>query len=349
MKFGNEERELDLLAGTASLPSMKDDRGAILIVVLWVVLSVSMLALSFSASIRTEVDAARNVIEQKQAYYIARAGVEYAVYKIFESQSAFAQTQQLENLDLDSMPEALTGRITLNLGSGVANVELIDESGKINLNFAPEHLLFNLMIMVGIPGEQADEITESIADWRDPDEFPNDFGAESDFYSTLPQPYRVKNSFFDLPEELLLVRGVTPEIYFGRKSLTENGDRIDLYGLQNYVTTFSNVNRINANSAPVPVLAAIPGLDYSTALMIEELRLQAPLRDISQISERIPGISGEVMGFLAVLRSNVYTVNSLGQIAGSNVVSRIRAVIRVDGAGPKGYSVLYWNESNVEL
>ncbi|UCF36650.1 MAG: general secretion pathway protein GspK [Acidobacteriota bacterium] len=349
MKSGKEETELDLPVATASLTNMREERGAILIVVLWIVLAVSMLALSFSASIRTEVDAARNVIVQKQSYYMARAGIEYAVYKIFESQSAFAQSQQLQNLELDAVPEALTGRVTLNLGSGAADVELIDESGKINLNFAPEHLLFNLMIMIGIPGEVADEITESIADWRDPDEFPHDFGAESEFYSSLPQPYRIKNSFFDLPEELLLVRGVTPQIYYGRKSLTENGDRIELYGLQNYFTTFSNVNRINANSAPVPVLAAIPGLDYSTALMIEDLRSQTPLRDISQISERIPGISGEMMGFLAVLRSNVYTINSLGRVGGSNVVSRIRAVIRVDGTGPKGYAVLYWNEANVEL
>ena len=70
-------------------------RGAVLLVVLWVMLAMSLLALSFSASIRTEVEAARNVVTQKQCFYLARAGIEYAVYEILKSQLAFAQTQQL--------------------------------------------------------------------------------------------------------------------------------------------------------------------------------------------------------------------------------------------------------------
>jgi general secretion pathway protein K len=326
----------------------KRQRGAILVVVLWVVMAISLLALSFSASIRTEVDAARNIVEQKQSYYMARAGIEYAVYEILETQSAFFQAQQ-SLAESGAVPDVLKGMVSLELSDGRADVRIIDETGKINVNVAPPHLVFNLLIMVGVPSAEADIITDSISDWIDPDDMIREFGAEADYYLSLETPYQVKNGFFDIPEELLLVQGITPEIYYGRKSSTESGDLIELYGLQNYVTTFSTVNRININSAPVPVLASIPGLDYSTALMIEQARQESPLMDVGQVGQMIPGLSGEVMGFLAVLRSNIYTIDSVGQVRDSKVVSRIRSVIRVDGFGSKGYAVLYWNEANTEL
>lgn len=327
------------------------ERGAILIVVLWVLLALSLLALSFAASIRTEVDAAHNVVEQKESYYMARAGIEYAIYRILEAQSAFYQASQLQaqGPGPQAIPDVLRGTVSLNLGNGGADVAIGDESGKINVNGAPPNLIFNLLLMIGVPGPEADVITDSIQDWIDPDELVHDFGAESDYYLGLKNPYPAKNSPIDVPEELLLIRGVTPEIYYGIKTKSENGEPIELYGLQKYLTTFSNSRQINVNSAPVPVLAAIPGLNYDVALMIDQLRSQQPLTDPAQIGETIPGISGEALGFLSVMPTSVYTVNSVGHVNGSKVINRVRAVLRVDGRGPKGYAVLYWNESNTEL
>ncbi len=323
-------------------------RGAVLLVVLWVMLAMSLLALSFSASIRTEVEAARNVVTQKQCFYLARAGIEYAVYKILESQLAFAQTQQLIEGGLESIPQVLTGTVNLELEGHNAEVEVIDETGKISLNGAPSHLIYNLLITVGVEGPEADIITDSIEDWRDPDEFYHDNGAESDWYQSLPEPYWAKNGPFDVPEELMLVRGITPEIYYGRKGLTSSGERVEFYGLQNYFTVFTKVNRINVNSAPLPVLAAIPGLEYEDALQLAALREQMPIGDVTQIMEILPGLPTDATSYLSTLRSSVYTLISTGRIRDSEIVSRIRAVVRV-GTGYKGYGVLYWNEMNFEL
>lgn len=324
-------------------------KGSVLIVVLWVVLAISLLALSFSASIRTEVDAARNVVEQKQSYYMARAGIEYAVYEILETQSAFYQAQQQLGQQLDAIPDVLRGAVSLELADGGADVRIIDESGKVNINLAPGYMIFNLLIMTGVPGEQADVITDSIADWVDPDELIREFGAESDYYLSLETPYAAKNGYFSVPEELLLVRGVTPEIYYGKKTTSETGEPLELYGLQNYVTTFSNVNQLNVNSAPLAVLASVPGLDYSSAEMIDEMRQGAPLNNVSEIAEQLPGIPSETMGMLGAFRSNIYTLDSVGRVNNSSVVSRIRSVIQIDGMSQKGYSIIYWNESNTEL
>lgn len=325
------------------------EQGLILIVVLWVLLAISLLAVSFSASIRTEVDAARAVVDQKQSYYIARAGMEYALYRILETQSAFFQARQNQRPEMEDLPEVLRGQTSLKFGAGQADVEIIDETGKLNVNLAPDFLIFNLLIMLGIPPDQADVITDSIEDWKDPDDLIKPFGAESDYYMGLEEPYRAKNGFLDVPEELMLIQGVTPEIYYGRKGLTEAGEAVEYYGLQKYITTFSNINRINVNSAPLPVLAAIPEMTVETAQQIIQLREEMPLTNISEVSARIPGLSGEAQGFLSNLRTNIYTLISLGRIDNSKVTSRIRAVVRVDGSGRKGYAVLYWNESNTEL
>ncbi len=326
-----------------------NSEGAVLVVVLWVMMAMSMLALSFSTSIRTEVDAARNVVDQKESYYLARAGIEYAIYKAIEAQTAFARIQQRREGDLQAIPPVLTGYIDLPLARGGARVQIGDETGKMNVNLAPGYLLYNLLIMVGLEEAEADMITDSIEDWRDRDDLNRLNGAESNYYQALQEPYLAKNGLFDVPEDLLLVKGITPEIYYGHKGTTQDGAQIEYYALQKYLTTFTTINRINVNSAPLPVLAAIPGLDFNVATEIVAMRQEAPITNVAEIMERIPGIPTEASRVLSTVRSNVYTLVSDGYLDDSEVIGRIRCVVRVDPTSPKGYSVLYWNESNIEL
>jgi general secretion pathway protein K len=341
---------------TATRLSLKAqaEEGAILLVVLWIALVMGVLGMSFSAAIRTEVNAARNVVDQKQSFYMARAGIEYAVYKILESRSAFSATQQQSEGNLDQIPEVLTGSLTLPLPNGVARIEVADESGKINLNVPMAEtqldLVYNLLIMVGVDPMRADVITDSIADWVDQDDFPSPNGAESDYYLSLETPYVAANGTFQVPEELLLVRGVTPEIYYGKKGLSKSGEKVDYYGLQHYFTTFALGNRINANAAPLPVLAALPYLDEEMATRIYDLREQSYIQGPNQLMQEIPGLPSNVATLLtASPNTTIYGLTSIGQLEGSKVVSKIRCVIQLDPRSPKGYSVLYWNESNTEI
>ena len=60
-----------------------------------------------------------------------------------------------------------------------------------------------------------DEISDAILDWLDADDTPRDNGAESDYYASLTPPYAPRNGPIQSIEELLLVRGVTPQLLFG--------------------------------------------------------------------------------------------------------------------------------------
>jgi general secretion pathway protein K len=345
----NSGRECSVLFKVDSMTRDRQECGAVLIMVLWVMVAMSLLALSFSASIRTEVNAARNVVDQKESYYLSRAGIEYAIYKVIESQSAFAQLQRRREEGFQSLPPVLTGSVELEMGGGSASVQIIDETGKVNVNLAPNYLLYNLLIGVGLEEQEAQIISDSIEDWRDRDELHRLNGAESDYYQSLPEPHFAKNGPFDVPEELLLVRGITPEIYYGRKGTTESGEQVEYYGLQKYVTTFASINRINVNSASVPVLAAVPGLTEEAAGLIYGMRQETPFLNISEVMEKIPGMPTEAGRLLSTVRSNVYTLISDGHLLHSEVVNRIRCVVQILPTSPKGYTVLYWNESNIEL
>ena len=59
------------------------------------------------------------------------------------------------------------------------------------------------------------DVADAIVDWLDMDSSPRPYGAEDDYYTALSPPYHCKNGPLDSLEELLLVRGVTPELLFG--------------------------------------------------------------------------------------------------------------------------------------
>src|SRR5262249_12987180 len=60
-----------------------------------------------------------------------------------------------------------------------------------------------------------EEVANAILDWIDADDQLRTNGAEDEYYQTLQPPYHCKNAPLDSLEELLLVRGVTPELLFG--------------------------------------------------------------------------------------------------------------------------------------
>jgi DNA uptake protein ComE-like DNA-binding protein len=69
-------------------------------------------------------------------------------------------------------------------------------------------------LLMSLPGLDAG-IADAILDWIDEDDEAREYGAESAYYSTLEPPYAPKNGPLDTVEELLRVRGVTPEMLFG--------------------------------------------------------------------------------------------------------------------------------------
>ncbi|MEK7793304.1 MAG: general secretion pathway protein GspK, partial [Candidatus Hydrogenedentota bacterium] len=141
-----------------------------------------------------------------------------------------------------------------------------DEFGKINLNrlliltgngqlevYTPiEDRLRALLEYRELDEETVDTIVDSLIDWMDSGDDgahePN--GSETDYYQSLDPPYAAKDGPMDSIEELLLIPGITPEVYYG------NPDKEQL-PLPDLLTVHGHPEgKINVNTAPIPVLEA---------------------------------------------------------------------------------------------
>jgi len=137
---------------------------------------------------------------------------------------------------------------------------VVDEAGKINLNallqFDSSGKVAHDMLMQ-LPN-MTEEIANAMLDWIDPsNSTQRSGGAKSDYYAGLNPPYRTKSGPTDSLEELLLVRGVTPQLLFGadtnRNGIIDpeeqNGSATDL-GWSAYLTFYGRELNVDADGNP---------------------------------------------------------------------------------------------------
>jgi general secretion pathway protein K len=328
---------------TAHCPLPTNQDGTILIALLWILVALSVIALSFSRETFVEVAAARNSQSLESAYFIARAGIDSTVYQLLKKRF----TPRIDQPELQEAPDPLDlGLVTGNLGGGGYRVDVQDESGKINLNMIQEAQLRRLTEAAGINKRDGDIITDSILDWLDLDNDPRLNGAENDYYQTLNPPYKAKNGRIDTVEELLLIRGITPEYFYGHPERDANGAVVYKYGLSRYLTAYSNRNQVNVNFAPLPVLLSIPGMTLETAKLLYDRRHVKPYKTPTDLAKDLGvAVDPKVISSLAVDQTGIYTLTASAHAMNSKAVRVIRAVISLESSFNKDYRTLYWNEN----
>jgi general secretion pathway protein K len=318
-------------------------RGVILIALLWILTALSMIALSFSRETFVEVAAARNARDLAVSYYAARAGIAATVYQIMQRRLI----PRVRQLELPGPPDPIDlGLVQGKFDDAEYRVVIQDESAKVNLNTVGEEQLRALLAAVGINKPDADIIADSVMDWRDADILHRPNGAEDDYYQTLNPPYKAKNGRMDTVEELLLVRGVTRDYYYGHVERTPEGTTVFRYGLSRYFTVYATNPRVNVNYADVEVLLSVPGMTPQIAQQIYERRKTKPFVNLEEVMRLVPGVQGpNTMALLSTDPSQVYTLTSSAHRENSKAARVIRAVVTLDAREPSGYRVLYWNEN----
>jgi type II secretory pathway component PulK len=121
---------------------------------------------------------------------------------------------------------------------------LCDEERKININKAELAVMARLFQIVLNSGEtEAQELAASIIDWRDSDsDLSIPLGsAEDSYYRSERYPYEAKDQNFEVLEELLLVKGMSEDIFLK---------------LKNYITIYGS-GKVNINTAPKVVLLGL--------------------------------------------------------------------------------------------
>jgi len=100
-------------------------------------------------------------------------------------------------------------------------VEIVDENSKINVSALANDkvektpyygVLQRFLMNMGL----SLDISDALVDWVDPDDIRFPYGAESSgYYYNLTPSYSAKNGRLDSISEILLVKGISPEIYYG--------------------------------------------------------------------------------------------------------------------------------------
>lgn len=258
--------------------------GMALIMVLIVVVMLGMLAAAFAYAMKVETTLARHTTFNSDMDWAGRAGVEVAKWVLgVETQ----ESRGVDSLKLKSMGgpgdtnSILYGvdlknyQVVGPLGDTVATLsfEIIDLDRKFNINTADKMILDEALTIIGVDASEASTIVSSIMDWRDRDNNVTAGGAESSYYEGQDPPYFAKDGPIDDLSELLLVKGVSPAIYYGsgaagmpavlnrRQSLRESVFDAPTYpvGLVNLFTPISG-GRVNIYTADSTVLQVFPGV-----------------------------------------------------------------------------------------
>ncbi|MEW6714611.1 MAG: hypothetical protein AB1306_05930 [Nitrospirota bacterium] len=305
-----------------SYNNLDSQRGIALIMVLWVLTILMVLVLSFTYMTRTETDAAISFRDGVAGKFLAEAGIQRAVIEIFYRNDT-PQTEESKVWRKDGTP------YRVDTDNGGCLVSITDESGKVDINRASEVILRGLFRGLGLEDEDADIAVDSILDWKDADDLHRLHGAESDYYMSLPNPYKAKNAGFETLEELIMIRGITPEILYG-----EVGKR----GVIDLLTLYSNTGKINLNTAPREVLLAIPGITSETADAIMLKRESGEKINIPEILGQNYSLADPYVN-ASLSDSGIFTIDALGYKNAEETGYGIRAMVKIEG---NGYRYLYY-------
>jgi general secretion pathway protein K len=235
----------------------RNERGMALLIAIMTIALLVAVTIEFHKTTWNKFLIANNYRVGNQLKSIADSGINIAVAVLGED----GVENQHDSL-LDRWATIGNREFTGLFPTGTLKIEVADLSGRLPINNlviekkaggeqvgteATTRELRNIlqrMLLAGafpVKGEtEARSIIDAIVDWIDEDTVESEYGAESSYYKSLKKPYDCRNKPIQYIEELLLVKGITPELLFGSP-----GAR----GLADYLTVYSKDGKINLNTA----------------------------------------------------------------------------------------------------
>ncbi|MBW2331076.1 MAG: general secretion pathway protein GspK [Deltaproteobacteria bacterium] len=233
---------------------LRNSRGMALILTILIISLIVSLTLQFNISMRSDLHAAVNLRDGVKLGYIARSGFNYALAVLSEDDSGVDSLH-----DTWADPKTFSENSAALFDDGRFEVKVSDHSGRIQINKLildngnydsdQKGLLMRFLKSpeFGLEEEEVNDIVDAVKDWIDKDDDPTGLGgAENSYYQTLEKPYSCKNAPIEFLEELLLVKGITRELFYGTKEKP---------GVSNYLSPHGE-GGVNINTAAPVVLRA---------------------------------------------------------------------------------------------
>ena len=322
-----------------------NERGVALLVVLWIFIFLLVVAFDFSTSVREEAEAAHRYSDETQGYYLALAGFERGIYEFLQqsgSREAVGTQKPADIFDGSWREEAV--------GDGAFRVRWVDEGGKININRADEETLRRIFTNLGVEEPNRAILVDSIMDWRDSDDLHRLNGAENDYYRSLTPPYSAKNGPFDTVEDLLWVRGMSSDLFYGYGGA--NGGReqdSQGVGLREIFTVDSPIDRVNLRTASAEVIHALIGIPLEKSRRFVDERKKLSEKTLADLLPLLSiGANDAALQQFVFANPAVVTVEAEGRPGQSRVSRRVKGVVRAGGGG-REFELVRWIDRDVAL
>jgi type II secretory pathway component PulK len=246
-------------------------KGTVILTVLVVVVLLALAAYKYADLMSQEYHSAVTFVRASQVRSYAWSGINWVSAALSSSDNInnnlggnpFYSPSTLQDHQVQGSDGSAAGYFSLaspgdpdNPSSdGTPSFGVICEAGKINLNAVMKmdptgNTLYTLLMQLP---NMTDDVANAIVDWIDQDETPRQNGAESDYYGSLSPPYQAKNNYIDSLDELLLVRGVTPQLLYGadvNRNGMIDGNETDPNGFgagwSTYLTVYSRELNVDA-------------------------------------------------------------------------------------------------------
>lgn len=289
---------------------IKKQRGIALILVLWIVALLTVIAGNFVFAVRTDTVIAANQVSEARAQAYADAGIHRALYELFKTTTD--STRWLANGAAHEW----------QFEDAKLKINLLDESGKIDLNTAAEPLLLGLLQSAGLDEESANKLLNAILDWRDNDTLVRINGAEEAEYIAAGLKSPPTNEPFQTLEELQQVFGMTPAIY---------------RAIVGTLTLHSRLPGINSAIAPREVLLAVPRVSA------EQVDAYLAERQAALAANQPAPLFPPAASFSASDTGTVFNVRSEAHMPDGSVFIR-EAVARLTREPKRPIAILSWKE-----
>ena len=297
-------------------------RGNILISVLWIIVILVILVFGMGYEARSDMERTRLFRDRAKAYWLARGAVERVKYD-------YTLSHMNGGLNGDEEHQKTT-TYRYDFGDGYAECKLKSSGSLMSVNTNRYDQWKQLFKLYGIEDTDADDIVDSIKDWTDPDDLENLNGAEADYYQTLSPPYQPPNGPMFSIEELMLIKGITEDMFYGP---TIDGERKP--GLKDLVSVSANRRgKFDINTCPTAILMAFLEITREQAYEIERMRNEKMFDNPQELSLRITLEDPSLLNkFFSVDRGSQFTIVSTGFVYDSPARYTVESEVQYTGNG----------------
>ncbi len=149
-------------------------------------------------------------------------------------------------------------------------------SAKLSIQQVRLDMWKKIFMSYGKEEEEAMSIIASIQDWVDSDNLLRIGGAEDDYYQSLDFPYYPKNKKIEDLKELLLIKGIDEEMYYGSDKYPP---------LTDFFTIYDDGGKLDINTVSKLVLMSILNIDEETANAIISKRNEQPFINMNELTD----------------------------------------------------------------